>query len=102
MNDIRNELGNGARFVVFQYCFSIIIMSFRRNSEVYFIRKDESTLKYSIESTLLTLIFGWWGIPWGPVFSIGAIVTNLKGGIDMTKQVTDSFSFKLMSTVFKS
>ena len=37
------ELQRGARFVMFQYAISVIVMSFRRASDVYFIRAGEST-----------------------------------------------------------
>ena len=34
--------------------------------------------------TLLTLLAGWWGIPWGPIYTIQSLVVNLKGGKDVT------------------
>jgi hypothetical protein len=37
--------------------------------------------------TLLTILLGWWGIPWGPVYSIQSLVVNLKGGKDVTTEV---------------
>ena len=86
-NDINHELANGAKFVTFSYCISIIVMTFRRSSDVFFIKAGESTLKYSIPYTLLTLVLGWWGIPWGPIFSIGALFTNLTGGKDFTDEI---------------
>lgn len=81
------ELQRGGRFVVFQYAISVIVMSFRRPSAVYFIRSGESTVPKSIGFTLLTLIAGWWGIPFGPIFTIQSVVTNCRGGKDVTKQV---------------
>jgi hypothetical protein len=63
-SDINRELSNGAKFVVFQYCVSIIVMTFKQGTDIYFIRPGESTIKNSIGFTLITLFFGWWGIPW--------------------------------------
>ncbi|TPN85177.1 hypothetical protein [Aquimarina algicola] len=94
MDDINRELSNGGKFVVFQYCFSIILMTFRRGSDVYFIRADESTVKHSIGFTLITFFFGWWGIPWGPIYSIGALASNLSGGKDITQEVINSMNLK--------
>ncbi len=91
-DDINRELSRGAKFVVFQYCFSILIMTFKRGSDVYFIKADESTVKHSISYTLLTLFFGWWGIPWGPIYSIGSLYTNLSGGKDITQEVLNSIN----------
>ena len=30
---------------------------------------------------MLTAVVGWWGFPWGPVFSVQSIFRNLKGGV---------------------
>ena len=92
VDDINRELSNGAKFVVFQYCFSIIIMTFKRGSDIYFIKPGESTISHSIGYTLITLFFGWWGIPWGPVYSIGALYSNLKGGKNITQEVLNSMN----------
>ncbi|HZJ17206.1 MAG TPA: hypothetical protein VFD27_19290 [Chthoniobacteraceae bacterium] len=35
--------------------------------------------------TMLTLFVGWWGIPWGPIFSIQSIYRNAMGGKDVTE-----------------
>ena len=90
VDDINRELNNGAKFVVFQYCFSIIIITFKRSSDIYFIKAGESTIKHSVGSTLITLLFCWWGIPWGPIYSIGSLFSNLTGGKDITQEVLNS------------
>ena len=36
------EIQRGARFVLFQYCISIIVLTFRRASDIYFLREGES------------------------------------------------------------
>ena len=92
VDEINRELSNGAKFVVFQYCFSFIVMTFKNRSDTYFIKAGESTIKYSIGFTLITFFFGWWGIPWGPIYSIGALFVNLTGGKDITQEVLDSIS----------
>src|SRR5580692_6314429 len=86
------ELQRGAKFVVFQYAISIIVASFRRGSDIHFIRAGESTTSKSIGFTLLTALLGWWGIPWGPIYTIQALSTNLQGGKDVTQQVVASFN----------
>lgn len=92
VDDINRELNNGAKFVVFQYCISIIVMTFKRGSSVYFIRPGESSLKYGIGFTLLTLVLGWWGVPWGPIYSLGALYTNITGGSDVTGDVLSTLN----------
>jgi hypothetical protein len=32
-------------------------------------------------------VAGWWGIPWGPIFSIQSLITNFKGGKDLTAEI---------------
>src|SRR5947209_3774218 len=89
-SELNLELQRGGKFVVYQYCVSIIVMTFRRSSDICFIKPGESAVTRGLPWTLLTLVAGWWGIPWGPVFSIQALITNLKGGKDVTSQVRTS------------
>lgn len=35
------EIQRGARFVLYQYCISIIILTFRRPSDIYFLRRRQ-------------------------------------------------------------
>jgi len=81
------ELQRGGRFVVFQYVISVILLTFKRSSDIYFIRAGENAINKSITYTLLTLVAGWWGIPWGPIFTVQALVNNFGGGKNVTKQV---------------
>ncbi len=77
----------GAKFVVFKYAVSILIMTFNPNSEVHYIRPGESTLRFSIGHSILTLVAGWWGVPWGPIYSISSLYHNMRGGKDVTSEV---------------
>jgi hypothetical protein len=81
------EADKGARFVYFTYTFSIIILTFRRNSGVYMIRAGESVSRKGMPFTVFSALFGWWGIPYGPKYTIESIRTNLKGGKDVTDEV---------------
>jgi hypothetical protein len=92
IDDLNKELAQGAKFVVFQYCISIIVMTFKRSSSVYFIKSGASTAKHSVWFTLLTLLFGWWGIPWGPIYTISSLCINLTGGKDVTQEVITAFN----------
>ena len=87
VTEVNMELQKGAKFVVFQYCISIVILTFKRNSNIYFIRADENPFTKSIGYSLLSLLGGWWGIPWGPIYTITALGTYIRGGKDVTQQV---------------
>jgi len=84
------EIQRGARFVLFQYCISILVLTFRRASDIYFLRQGESALTKGLPFTLLSLVAGWWGIPWGPIYTIQSVYNNSRGGIDVTLSVLES------------
>jgi hypothetical protein len=62
---IRDDLANGARFVVYFYCVSILVLTFKQPSSIHFIRPGQSAAARGLGFTLLSLVLGWWGIPWG-------------------------------------
>jgi hypothetical protein len=72
---------------VFQYCISVVLMTFKRSSAVYFIRPGHAALTTRIGLSALSLLLGWWGIPWGPVYTVQVLWNNAIGGIDLTPEV---------------
>ena len=91
MDEIYREIDNGGKFVCFPYAISIVVMTFKRHSNIHFIKAGDSTFSKSIPFTLITLGLGWWGVPWGPIYSLGSLFTNLSGGKDMTTEVLESW-----------
>jgi hypothetical protein len=87
LKEIKGLIQQGAKFVIFPYAISIIIMSFKRNSSIYFIRPNENSFKYSYAHFGVNILFGWWGIPWGPIYTIGALFSHITGGKDITQIV---------------
>lgn len=87
--DLQHQVSNGGRFVYFSYTISLIVVTFRDTSGVYLIRSGETTAGKSFLFTIVSLLAGWWGIPWGPKFTMQAIRTNLRGGKDVTDEVMD-------------
>lgn len=87
VSQIRDMVQQGGKFVVFPYTVSFILMTLRRSSDIYFIKADENTFKYSFGYVFLNLIVGWWGIPWGPIYTIGATYHHIVGGKDLTLEV---------------
>jgi hypothetical protein len=90
--ELMREVRNGGKFVVYHYCISVLILTFRRGSNVHFIRAGESAVTPGLGFTFLSLVFGWWGIPWGPIYTIGALITNLGGGKDVTSEIVKAMS----------
>ncbi len=85
--DIIAACNDGAKLVYFSYTISIVVMTFKRSSDVHFIKKGESGAVKGLPYTLLTLVAGWWGFPFGPIYSIMSLYTNLKGGEDVTNKL---------------
>ena len=78
------ELQQGARFIVYQYCISLVFVTLKRPSKVALIRPGESRVVKSLPFVLLSAVLGWWGIPWGPIYTIQSLWVNLNGGKDIT------------------
>lgn len=83
----RGPVVAGATYVVFPYCVSVVLLTFRLNSGVKVIPPGGSRLMAGLPYALVTLLFGWWGIPWGPIYSLQCLVRALQGGIDVTAAV---------------
>ncbi len=87
LGQLNQEVANGGHFVFYQYTISVIVMTFRRSSAIYYIPPGQSRMAKAWPFLLITLLLGWWGIPWGPIYSIGSLVTNFGGGKIVTEDV---------------
>ena len=85
--EIQEAVDAGARFVFYQFCISALVITFKRSSPVYFLKAGEGTLLRGAPFTLISLVGGWWGIPWGPIWTVSTVITNLSGGKDVTQQI---------------
>ena len=90
LSQLEHEVANGARFVYFQFCISVLVMSFKRSSDIYYVKVGESVAARAAGFSLVSLVLGLWGIPWGPIWTITTIVTNARGGEDVTLQVLNT------------
>jgi hypothetical protein len=84
---IERELEAGGRFVVFEYCISLVIATARRSTDPYFLRAGELGVARGLPFSLLSLLVGWWGIPWGVIYTPLVLITNLSGGRDVTAEI---------------
>ena len=66
------------RYVVFFRVYSFIVMTTRRPVQGIFCASCAK--KEGLKSSIITLFTGWWGAPWGPIYSIGSILNNGFGG----------------------
>ena len=84
--ELQFELDRGGKLVVFYYCVSLLVVTFRRSSPVCLVRSGESPVAKAMPWIVLTAIAGWWGIPWGPIYSIQSLITNFRGGKEIQLQ----------------
>ena len=84
------ELQRGVKFVLYQYCISLLVVTLKRPSDIYFVKGGESSVGKGVPFTLLSLVAGWWGIPWGPIYTIQSVYNNFNGGKDVTQEVAAS------------
>jgi hypothetical protein len=85
--ELTKELKRGGKFVTYSYCFSCIFVTVKRSSDIYFIRAGQSAVMRGLPFTLLSFLLGWWGIPFGPIFTVWVLITNFLGGNDVTSKV---------------
>ncbi|AQX73765.1 hypothetical protein B1775_06375 [Dehalococcoides mccartyi] len=81
---------NGGKFVCYQYCVSLLIITLRRSSSIYFIWKTQNQVVKGLGYSICSLFLGWWRLPWGPIYTITSLWTNFTGGRDITEEIFTS------------
>lgn len=76
--DVCGKVTAQPRRLAFWRVTSFILVSSRHPVQKIFCRQCAAREQW--KSTLWTSLLGWWGIPWGPVWSIGHGFTNAVGG----------------------
>ena len=85
--ELRNRLATGAQCVRFEFCFSVLLFTVRRQSPVYLTHSWQERYLRGCGYSLLALLLGPWGVPWGLVWTAWAIWVNTTGGVDCTREV---------------
>lgn len=67
------------RATAFQYVISIVIFSFKRGGGAGILCGNCRRTR-AIAYTALSLLLGIWGVPWGILWALEAIIVNLQGG----------------------
>lgn len=90
--EINLLIQQGGRFVIFPHSISKLLTKYKRSSNIYFIRPNENSLKYSLKHFLLSLTIGWWAFPWGPIYTIKSLYYILRGGKDFTHTILNDLA----------
>lgn len=86
-DQIRSLVAQGGKFVMYKYCISVVVMTFNNPSDFHFIHPGKSRVEPGLGHLFTNFFLGWWGIPWGPVYTIQNIYTILSGGKDYTAEI---------------
>ena len=89
-------IGKGAKIVRYPYIISLIVVTLERKSQGKLVLPGQSVAKKGFIFILLSALFGWWGIPFGPSKTLKSIRTNLNGGRDVTQDVLSILEGKKM------
>ena len=78
----------GSRFIVVPYNFSIVILAFKRSmGGVKFVAPGQWPMGEVFGATAITGLFGWWGFPFGLIWTVANLFHLWNGGRDVTQQV---------------
>lgn len=86
-DEIRELVDRGYRFVRFVRCTSFLIATFRHESRIYLTENWQGRYLRGLGYSMLSLLLGPWGVPWGLFLTAQSLWTNLTGGIDVTDDV---------------
>jgi hypothetical protein len=85
--EVNEAIGRGGRFVFFETCISCVLFTLRRPTEIVFLPAEHSGWVRGLPYTLVSVVFGWWGLPWGIICTPLVLANNLAGGCDVTAQI---------------
>jgi hypothetical protein len=89
--ELEAQIRAGGRFVFFEYCISFLIFTLRHSSPIFFLRAGQWVWVRGLPFSLVSLVLGWWGVPWGVVYTPLTIVANSLGGRDITSEIQARF-----------
>ena len=87
LEELKREINNGARFIMFNYRIGLGLVSLLRFSPAIFIKRENEIENFEKKYNLLNIIFGPWFLFKGPFLTYDAYKVNKKGGIDITKDI---------------
>lgn len=85
--ELNAQLQEGGRFVYFEYCVSLLVLTWRQPTDIFFLRPEQQGIIVGWPYLLMSFFLGWWGIPWGLILTPQVLYLNLCGGRDVTAEV---------------
>ncbi|BCU75845.1 hypothetical protein [Luteolibacter sp. LG18] len=82
------EVMNGARFRTLPWVASMVVVTLHRDlGEPRKFAPGEWPTADLLKTTLTTALLGWWGLPFGPIYTLLALFYLWQGGRDRTTEV---------------
>jgi hypothetical protein len=66
------------RSTIFFRVVSVVVMTTKTPIQGTFC--SACATKLGLQASIISAVFGWWGFPWGPIWTISSICTNAGGG----------------------
>lgn len=71
-------ISRSTEVIQYRFCASMILFTVEFNTA--FFPKRDGHSRSAVVPTLVTCLLGWWGIPFGPFYTIAAVIHNIRGG----------------------
>ncbi len=91
LGDVELDVLKGGRFLRYYWNVSVIVLSFRNSTALAYVRSDRSAGLGALGCGVFSLFFGWWGFPWGIVYTPLSLWHNTRGGTDHTHEVLTAY-----------
>jgi hypothetical protein len=72
------------RYVIFSYVFSAFVVTMSKTIEGVFC--PSCAPRQAILASAITWMFGWWGLPWGPIRTVSALYRNAMDGVQPAEE----------------
>jgi len=95
-DELLDAFERGATVVRYPYVISAVVASFSMESRAMLIEQPNERYTKAIPYLLVTFVFGWWGVPWGPIFTGKALWSLFQGGEDITESIREELVFQLV------
>lgn len=91
LGDVELDVLKGGRFLRYHWNISVLVLSFRNSTALTYVRSGRSAGAGALGWGVFSLLFGWWGFPWGIVHTPLSLWHNVRGGSDHTRDVLTAY-----------
>ncbi len=87
LGDVELDVLKGGRFLSFTWNISVILLSYRKNTGLIYVPSHRKSGHHALGWGVFSLLFGWWGFPWGLIYTPASLWKNASGGNDHTRDI---------------